>query len=84
MGFGCCRFGWGGWMPWGGSIWGFLVLLGVLVMLGLALMFVLRQGRRRTAETEPESNTMEIAKRRLASGELSIAEFEEIRDALQR
>ena len=84
MGFGCSGFGWGGWMPWGSSMIGFLVLLGVLLVLGLALVLVLRKAHRRTAVTEPASSALETAKRRLASGELSVVEFEEIRDVLQK
>ena len=84
MGFGCSGFGWGGWLPWGGSMWGFAVLFGVLVVLGLAVTLVLRRACLRTPAAKAAADPIEIAKRRLASGELSVAEYEEIRGAVER
>ena len=87
MGF-CCRgFGWGGWMGWGGGWIGLLLNLalfaGVLILLGLAAAWIARQFRRTTATTDLASDPLEIARRRLAAGEITVAEFEDIQNRLR-
>jgi len=96
MGFCCNGFGWGSWMGWGGRwigpLLGVALFAGVLVLLGLATVWIVRQFRHTTATAETFSNTsandvtpdaLEIARRRLAAGEITVAEFGEIRDQLQ-
>ena len=88
MRFCCNGFGWGGWMPWGGT-WGGLVLnlvffVGVLAVLGVGTVWLVRLLGRRPTGSEAGVDPLEIARRRLAAGEITIAEFEEIRDRLQR
>jgi len=88
---GWCCGGWGGWGAWGPgwSAWGILGLvlnlllfLGLLALLGLGIAWLVRQvGRRPAAPGGPDP--LEIARRRLAAGEITLAEFEEIRDRLR-
>jgi|YelNatPaOPRAMG01_1025707.scaffolds.fasta_scaffold58164_1 uncharacterized membrane protein len=88
---GWCCGGWGGWGAWG-SGWGILgilglvlnllLFLGLLALLGLGIAWLVRQmGRRPAAPGGPDP--LEIARRRLAAGEITLAEFEEIRDRLR-
>ncbi len=85
MGFCCNGFGWGGWGSLGilGLVLNLVLFMGVLVMLGLGTAWLVRlfspQGARRGGGMDP----LEIARRRLAAGEITIAEFEEMRDRLQ-
>jgi uncharacterized membrane protein len=88
---GWCCGGWGGWGAWG-SGWGILgilglvlnllLFLGLLALLGLGIAWLVRQmGRRPAAPGGPDP--LEIARQRLAAGEITLAEFEEIRDRLR-
>jgi uncharacterized membrane protein len=86
MGFCHSLLGWGGWMGigsgWIGLILNVALFAGVLVLLGLAGVWFARQFRRATpAETAPDP--LEIARQRLAAGEITVPEFEDIRDRLQ-
>jgi len=89
MGFGCDGFGWGNWMGmgggWIGMVLGMVLFVGVLALLALAVVWFARQFRRTTPTTETTSdpNPLEIARRRLAAGEITVPEFEEIRDRLR-
>ena len=88
MGYLCNGFGWGSHMGWGGG-WGSLLLslaffLGVLALLGLGAALLARQLRRRPVAAGLDDRPLEIARRRLAAGEITVSEFEEIRDRLQR
>jgi uncharacterized membrane protein len=69
-----------------GPILGLLFFAGVLGVLGIAAVWLVRQAGR--GQTEMRSShlgaePLEIARRRLAAGEITIAEFEELRDRLQ-
>jgi uncharacterized membrane protein len=79
--------GWGSWGGIGtiGMIFNAVFLIGGLALLGLAIVWLVRQISRRPTSAIPvaSADPLEIARRRLASGEISIAEFEEIRDRLQ-
>jgi len=67
MGF-CCRgFAWGGWMGWGGGWIG--LLLNVALFVGVLILLGLA--------------AVWIARRRLAAGEITVAEFEDVRDRLR-
>jgi uncharacterized membrane protein len=86
MGFCHNLFGWGGWMGMGGGWIGLILnvalFAGVLALLGLASVWFARQFRHATpAETAPDP--LEIARRRLAAGEITVPEFEEIRNRLR-
>lgn len=86
MGFCCNGLGWGGWMGMGGGWIGLILnvalFAGVLALLGLAVTWFARQFRRATpAETAPDP--LGIARRRLAAGEITVPEFEEIRNRLR-
>jgi uncharacterized membrane protein len=89
MGFCCDGFGWGGWIGMGGGWIGMILnvalFAGVLALLTLAAVWFARQFRRTTptVETTSDSNPLEIARRRLAAGEITVPEFEEIRNRLQ-
>jgi len=85
MGFCCNGFGWGGWMGdgWIGLILNLALFAGVLVLLGLAAAWLARQFRRTTPTAETAPDPLEIVRRRLAAGEITVPEFEEIRDRLR-
>ena len=89
-----CPWRWGGWGVWGpgwgswgilgilGLVLNLLLFLGLLTLLGLGIAWLVRQvGRRSVAPAGPDP--LEIARRRLAAGEITLAEFEEIRDRLR-
>jgi uncharacterized membrane protein len=77
-------FGWGSWGSMGsvGLILNLVFFVGVLALLGLGTTWLVRQIRRPTASRAGD-DPLEIARRRLAAGEITIAEFEEIRGRLQ-
>jgi len=88
MGF-CEGFNWGGWGTWGGLgivglILNLVLFVGLLAILGLGITWLIRQLGRRPAVPETGVDPLGIAQRRLAAGEITIAEFEEGRDRLQR
>jgi uncharacterized membrane protein len=73
-------------MGMGGGWLGLLVslglFLGTLLPLGLAAIWLARQLQRGTTPSAaPEA--LEIARQRLAAGEITVPEFEEIRDRLR-
>ena len=82
-------FGWGGWGTWGslgtlGLILNLVLFVGVLAVLGLGTAWLVRQLGHRPTTPETGTAPLEIARRRLAAGEITITEFEEIRGQLQR
>lgn len=85
MGFCYSGFSWGSLGGLGiiSLILNLLLFAGVLATLGIAtvrlVQYLSPHGPRRGPETDP----LEIARRRVASGEIAVAEFEEIRDRLQ-
>lgn len=80
-----------GGMGWGvmgvvAVILGLLFFLGLLILLGLVIVQVVRQSRCKDAETGSpiaEEDPLEMARRRLATGEITVEEFEKIRDRLE-
>jgi uncharacterized membrane protein len=70
----------GGWI---GLILNGVLFAGALILMGLAAAWLIRQFRRTTLTPEKAVNPLEIVRRRLAAGEITVAEFEEIRDRLQ-
>ena len=88
MGACCGGLGWGSWGSMGlvGPLVGLVLFAGVLAVMGFGAVLVLRQlGRERAGSSvpHPDSEPLEIARRRLAAGEITTEEFEEIRDRLQ-
>lgn len=87
MGFCCNGFGWGSWMGWGGGWVGLILNMvffaGVLVVLGLGAVWLARQLRGRPLAVGGETDPLEIVRQRLAAGEITIEEFEEIHDRLR-
>jgi uncharacterized membrane protein len=82
MGFCCNGFGWGG--TGGGLILNLVFFVGMLAVLGVGTVWLVRQLGRRPLAPAAGVDSLEIARRRLAAGEITAAEFEEIRDRLQR
>jgi len=76
--------GWG-WGPWGstlGIVGLILNLLLFLALLGLGIAWLVRRlGHAPAGSAGPDP--LEIARRRLAAGEITAAEFEEIRSRLR-
>ncbi len=71
----------GGWI---GMILNVTLFAGLLALLVLAVIWFARQFRRVTPTVETTVlDPLEIARRRLAAGEISVPEFEEIRDRLR-
>jgi uncharacterized membrane protein len=88
MGLCCNGFGWGGLGAWGGLgtvrlILNVVFFVGVLALLGLGTIWLVRQMRLRSPAPAAGLDPLEIARRRLAAGEITIAQFQEIRDRLQ-
>ena len=82
MGF--CRFGWGHWGGMGiiGPILGLVIFAGFLVLLAFGIRWLVRQSAPRT-NAAVSTDALDIARRRLAAGEITVAEFEEIRTRIQ-
>jgi putative membrane protein len=77
--------GWGG-MGLIGPILSVVLFAGVLGVLGLGAVWAIRQlgrGERATSPPRPGGEPLEIAQRRLAAGEITTEEFEEIRERLR-
>jgi uncharacterized membrane protein len=72
----------GGWI---GMILSVALFAGVLALLALAVVWFAQQSRRTmpTSETARDPDPLEIARRRLAAGEITVPEFEEIRNRLR-
>lgn len=74
---------WGG-LAWLGPLFGLTLFVGLIALLALGAIWLFRRAGR-PAATVPEtgSEPLEIARRRLASGEITASEFEELRQQLQ-
>jgi uncharacterized membrane protein len=69
-----------------GSILGLAVFIGVLGLLGLGIVWAIRQLAQGGAAMRPAQSAgeaLDIARRRLAAGEITTEEFEEIRERLR-
>jgi len=87
MGFCYNGFGWGStWSWWGliGVILNLVLFVGVLALLGLGTIWLVRRVSHQPATFAVRPDPLEIARRRLAAGEITLAQFEEIRERLQR
>lgn len=88
MGWCCSGLGWGGWGAWGGLgliglILNLVLFVGVLVVLGGGTVWLVRQLSRGASARGAGMDPLEVARRRLAAGEITLAEFEEIKDRLR-
>lgn len=86
MGYCWSGLGWGAWGGLGmaGAILSIVLFAGMLALLGLGAVWIARQlGRPATLPATTE-DALGVARRRLASGEITIDQFEEIRHRLQR
>ena len=86
MGFGCNGMRWGSWGGHGlvGPILGFVVWAVVLVALVVGIVWLVRRLGTRPKETQKQETPLNAARRRLASGEITVGEFDEIARRLQR
>ncbi len=86
MGFCYNGLSWGTWGGLGtlGLILYLVLFVGVVAVLGLGTAGLVRQLSRRPVASGAGVEPLEIARRRLAAGEISPPEFEEIRDRLRR
>ena len=86
MGFGCNRMGIG-WGSWGGGMLGWIVPLlfwGVLLVgLVIGILWLVRVLRRTSSGTTSTEAPLDAARRRLALGEITIGEFDEIAQRLE-
>ena len=84
MGFGCNGVGWGG---WGGGMLGWIVPLlfwGVLLVgLVIGILWLVRLLRRAPSATTSTEAPLDAARRRLALGEITVGEFDEIAQRLR-
>lgn len=92
MGHYCGGLGWGNWGHMGGwsalgfvgPLFGVLLLVGLLGVVALGAVWLARRSSPTvTIDQQPGQDPLQIAQRRLAAGELTGAEFEEIRERLQ-
>ena len=79
-------WGWsgGGHMGFIGPIVGGLLVLGFLVLLAVLVIWLVRRPGQRSAVVEMSTEPLEIARRRLAAGEITVEEYEVLREKLQR
>jgi len=98
MGFCANNLGWGGWgrmgswghmggltgLGWLGSLFGLTVVVGLVALFIVGAIWLARRAGQQPA-TMPQSGQepLAIARRRLAAGEITPAEFEELRDRLR-
>jgi putative membrane protein len=84
MGYCCGGFlGWGGGIGSLGPILGLLALAGFLAVLGGGMIWAIRRGNTSSEYRGSRVEPLEIARQRLASGEITTEEFEEIRRRIQ-
>jgi uncharacterized membrane protein len=85
MGGFCSGVGWGGWGGMGvvGAILSLVFLVGSLGFLGLGATWLVRQLGHRPARSEAQRDPLEIARKRLAAGEITVEEYDLIRGRLR-
>ncbi len=76
MWYHCDALGWGNWVVNGA------LLIGTLAVFAVVLTWVGSQLRRRSPTRTERADPLEITRSRLATGEITIEEFEAIRDRL--
>lgn len=87
MGIGwCCRgLSWGMWGGLGlvGLILNLVLFVGVLVVLGGGALWLVRRLGRGAPSAAAGVDPLDVARRRLAAGEITPTEFEELRERLR-
>lgn len=87
MGFGCNGIGMG-WGGWSGGMLGWIVPLlfwGVLLVgLAIGIFWLVRHFGRASSGTASAETPLDAARRRLALGEITVGEFDEIQHRLER
>jgi uncharacterized membrane protein len=85
MGGLCGGLGWGAWGGLGvvGLILNLVFYVGLLAVLGLGTTWLVRQLSRQPVAAKAGTDPLEIARRRLAAGDITVGEFEEIRSRLR-
>lgn len=88
MGFCSNGIGWGGPATWGGAgivgtILGLVLMVGLLAVVGLGIAWLLSQFRRQPPIAQVQRHPLDSARLRLAEGEITVAQFEEIRERLR-
>ena len=68
---------------WDGLILGLAVIAAALVVVGLVAAWAVRKARRGDVASGAAGDALEIARRRLASGEITAEEYEQIRRVLR-
>ena len=87
MGWGCPGYGMsGGWGGVGllGMLPGHLIFGGILAILVIATIWLLRRFRFSRINSTTTGDPLQIVKQRLAAGEITTAEYEEIRSMIQK
>ena len=80
MGFCCNGLGWGGWP---GLLLNVVLFGSALTMFGLGAVWFTRLLRRRSPTPGSDTDPLAIARRQMAAGEITVEDFEGIRDRLQ-
>ena len=80
MGFGRCGMGWGGWGASGiiSLLAGAVLWVGLLAVLVAGLIWLARRLGHQRREGSTGETPLSAARRRLAEGEISVGEFDEI------
>jgi len=89
MGFCCNGFGWGNWGDMGGLgtiglTLNLVFVVGALALLVVAAIWLARRLGRQPRASAVEESPLEAARRRLAAGEITVGEFDEIWDRRRR
>jgi uncharacterized membrane protein len=85
MGWYCSGYGSGWGSMHGFGIPGFFVFILLLALVGYGIYWLIRQSLlpvRQSVYPDSQAQAIHIAQSRLASGEISLTEFEEIRDRI--
>ncbi len=92
MGFCANNLGWGGWgrmggwssLGWLGPLFGITLFIGLVALLAVGSVWLVRRaGQQPVTMPRSGSEPLAIARHRLAAGEITPAEFEELRDRLR-
>lgn len=87
MGWGCPGYGMNGGWSFMGMLPGLIIFFAFLIVIIVAVLWLIRRGQ--SVNTIGQSagshiNPLQIAQKRLAAGEITTAEYEEIRDRIQK
>jgi uncharacterized membrane protein len=75
----------GGWtgVGWLGPLFGLSLFVGLIGLLVIGTVWLVRRTTQQPIMTQAGQNPVEIARRRLAAGEITPDEFEDLRQRLQ-